>query len=150
MSGSALLFTVKKGYPYGYPFFTIRAIDGARTRGLDLGKVARYQLRHYRIFIPFGRNRLYITSRTRKCQQLFLFFLIIFFFKIHTYPPAKSISYRKGNEVNFMSSKTKIVVVKLKDILFYATVVALCIIVLLLLYILFQPAAVTTGAIINV
>ncbi len=27
-----------------------RAIDGARTRGLDLGKVARYQLRHYRIF----------------------------------------------------------------------------------------------------
>ncbi len=25
------------------------AIDGARTRGLDLGKVARYQLRHYRI-----------------------------------------------------------------------------------------------------
>ena len=29
--------------------FVIRAIDGARTRGLDLGKVARYQLRHYRI-----------------------------------------------------------------------------------------------------
>ena len=27
---------------------TSRAIDGARTRGLDLGKVARYQLRHYR------------------------------------------------------------------------------------------------------
>ena len=27
-----------------------KAIDGARTRGLDLGKVARYQLRHYRIF----------------------------------------------------------------------------------------------------
>ena len=26
-----------------------RAIDGARTRGLDLCKVARYQLRHYRI-----------------------------------------------------------------------------------------------------
>ena len=26
-----------------------RAIDGARTRGLDLGKVARYQLRHYRL-----------------------------------------------------------------------------------------------------
>ena len=31
-------------------FFGVsRAIDGARTRGLDLGKVARYQLRHYRI-----------------------------------------------------------------------------------------------------
>ena len=28
---------------------SMRAIDGARTRGLDLGKVARYQLRHYRI-----------------------------------------------------------------------------------------------------
>ena len=28
-----------------------RAIDGARTRGLDLGKVARYQLRHYRIAV---------------------------------------------------------------------------------------------------
>ena len=27
----------------------LRAIDGARTRGLDLGKVARYQLRHYRM-----------------------------------------------------------------------------------------------------
>ena len=30
-------------------FGVSRAIDGARTRGLDLGKVARYQLRHYRI-----------------------------------------------------------------------------------------------------
>ncbi len=49
-----------------------------------------------------------------------------------------------------MSSKTKIIVIKLKDILFYATVIALCIIVLLLLYILFQPDATTTGAIINV
>ena len=29
--------------------YVVRAIDGARTRGLDLGKVARYQLRHYRI-----------------------------------------------------------------------------------------------------
>ena len=31
-----------------YLTFVRRAIDGARTRGLDLGKVARYQLRHYR------------------------------------------------------------------------------------------------------
>ena len=29
----------------------LRAIDGARTRGLDLGKVARYQLRHYRTYV---------------------------------------------------------------------------------------------------
>jgi len=35
-----------------------------------------------------------------------------------------------------MSSKTKIVVIKLKDVLFYATVAVLAIIVLLLLYIL--------------
>ena len=41
-----------------------RAIDGARTRGLDLGKVARYQLRHYRIFnLPavFSSRRASIT-----------------------------------------------------------------------------------------
>ena len=39
-----------------------------------------------------------------------------------------------------MSAKTKIVVIKLKDVLFYATVVILCIIVLLMLYILFHKA----------
>lgn len=49
-----------------------------------------------------------------------------------------------------MSSKTKIVVIKLKDILFYATLAALGIILLLLIYILFQPDAATTGAIISV
>jgi len=49
-----------------------------------------------------------------------------------------------------MSSKTKIVVVKLKDILFYATVAALFIIVLLLLYILFQPESATTSSTISV
>ncbi len=40
---------IKKSTPYGVLF--LRAIDGARTRGLDLGKVARYQLRHYRIYV---------------------------------------------------------------------------------------------------
>ncbi len=49
-----------------------------------------------------------------------------------------------------MSAKTKIVVIKLKDILFYATVVILCIIVLLMLYILFQPETVTTNSTIEV
>lgn len=49
-----------------------------------------------------------------------------------------------------MSAKTKIVVIKLKDILFYATVVILCIIVLLLLYILFQPKSTTTNSTIEV
>ena len=39
----------EKRYPLRISLYVIRAIDGARTRGLDLGKVARYQLRHYRI-----------------------------------------------------------------------------------------------------
>ena len=42
-----------------------------------------------------------------------------------------------------MRAKTKIVVIKLKDILFYATVAVLGIIILLLLYILFQPDTAT-------
>ena len=49
-----------------------------------------------------------------------------------------------------MGKKTKIVVIKLKDILFYATVAALCIIVLLLLVILFTPKSTTTNATISV
>lgn len=49
-----------------------------------------------------------------------------------------------------MSAKTKIVVIKLKDLLFYATVVILCIIVLLMLYILFQPEDTTTNSTIEV
>lgn len=50
-----------------------------------------------------------------------------------------------------MSSKTKIVVIKLKDILFYATVVALCIILFLLMVILFQPKnSAPTGGTISV
>jgi hypothetical protein len=49
-----------------------------------------------------------------------------------------------------MSSKTKIVVVKLKDILFYVTVVALCVIVFLLLVVLFQPESTTTEGTISV
>ena len=49
-----------------------------------------------------------------------------------------------------MSAKTKIVVVKLKDILFYATVAVLGIIVLLLLFILFQPDTAPTSSTISV
>ena len=41
----------------------MEAIDGARTRGLDLGKVARYQLRHYRIHPPVSRDDLLIISK---------------------------------------------------------------------------------------
>ena len=49
-----------------------------------------------------------------------------------------------------MSSKTKIIVLKLKDILFYATVAILAIIVILLVYILFQPEATATSSTISV
>ena len=49
-----------------------------------------------------------------------------------------------------MQTKTKIVVIKLKDLIFYATVIVLCIILLLLLYILFQPDASPTSSTIEV
>ena len=49
-----------------------------------------------------------------------------------------------------MQTKTKIVVIKLKDIIFYATVVVLCIILLLLLFILFQPNTSPTSSTIEV
>ncbi len=41
-----------------------KAIDGARTRGLDLGKVARYQLRHYRM------HNMYILSASSYEQNI--------------------------------------------------------------------------------
>ena len=46
-----------------------RAIDGARTRGLDLGKVARYQLRHYRIRAGDG-NRTHVSSLEGWCSTI--------------------------------------------------------------------------------
>ena len=49
-----------------------------------------------------------------------------------------------------MSAKTKIVVIKLKDILFYTTLGILCVIALLLLYILFQPDTTITNSTIDV
>ena len=49
-----------------------------------------------------------------------------------------------------MSAKTKIVVIKLKDILFYATLGILCVIALLLLYILFQPDTTITNSTVDV
>lgn len=49
-----------------------------------------------------------------------------------------------------MHTKTKIVVIKLKDIFFYATIVILCLIVFFMLYILFQPKATATNSTIEV
>ena len=52
----------EKRYPLRISLYVIRAIDGARTRGLDLGKVARYQLRHYRIFYYVLSNTFSILT----------------------------------------------------------------------------------------
>ncbi len=55
----------------------MRAIDGARTRGLDLGKVARYQLRHYRnnyLVRRFATDKIYYISFSSHCQLLFQIF----------------------------------------------------------------------------
>ena len=49
-----------------------------------------------------------------------------------------------------MSAKTKIVVLKMKDLLFYATVAILGIILILLLYILFQQDTTPTNSTIDV
>lgn len=49
-----------------------------------------------------------------------------------------------------MRSKTKIIVIKLKDILFYITVVALCVIIFLLLVVIFQPKDTPTSGTISV
>ena len=48
---------------------SLSAIDGARTRGLDLGKVARYQLRHYRIRAGDG-NRTHVSSLEGWCSTI--------------------------------------------------------------------------------
>ena len=49
-----------------------------------------------------------------------------------------------------MRTKTKIVVIKLKDLLFYGTVAILGIILVLLLYILFQSDTTPTNSTIDV
>ena len=48
----------------------MRAIDGARTRGLDLGKVARYQLRHYRILTSLTISFCDVPARLSNGQVL--------------------------------------------------------------------------------
>ena len=59
-----------------------RAIDGARTRGLDLGKVARYQLRHYRIFccvsLCLPRTIVILLYPQRNVNNFFKIFYKIF------------------------------------------------------------------------
>ena len=74
-----LLSIARKKEPSVNHLVLLRAIDGARTRGLDLGKVARYQLRHYRILSAVCQRLVYITLSSNKCQQLFSYFFKKFY-----------------------------------------------------------------------
>ena len=52
----------KKGIQHGYLFcVSMRARDGTRTRGPDLGKVVLHQLSHSRISYLFVRHIWYDT-----------------------------------------------------------------------------------------
>ncbi len=80
-------------YLFDYLFFTLlknpvftrlsRAIDGTRTRGFHLGKVALYQLSHYRIkkIFPYGQIIIYYKlprmSTTKIKSFCFYFFLFL-------------------------------------------------------------------------
>ena len=65
-----------------------RAIDGARTRGLDLGKVARYQLRHYRICRTNSTDLIIIHD--------FTYFVNIIFVFLHVQNMSLSVSNQSG------------------------------------------------------
>lgn len=58
----------------GFTAILKRAIDGVRTRGLNLGKVARYQLRHYRIYSLVRYNNNDFILYPNSCQPFFEFF----------------------------------------------------------------------------
>ena len=58
-----------------------KAIDGARTRGLDLGKVARYQLRHYRIYMSSLKTSIIIHDNKKFVKTFFIFFITTQAFK---------------------------------------------------------------------
>ena len=69
-----------------------RAIDGARTRGLDLGKVARYQLRHYRIRAGDG-NRTHVSSLEGWCST------------IELHPRIAALCFHRYNDNEYISHK---------------------------------------------
>ncbi len=64
--------TLANSRPHGL----FRATDGARTRGLDLGKVARYQLRHCRMYLFFLSTYYIIAARVEFVNNFFNFFNI--------------------------------------------------------------------------
>lgn len=68
-----------KKYSFEY-FLFIRARDGTRTRGPDLGKVVLHQLSHSRIYemfmYLFARHIWYLTMEKDNCQLFFANFFL--------------------------------------------------------------------------
>ena len=59
----------------GFRYVLKRAIDGTRTRGFHLGKVALYQLSHYRITVRQSLElRLVYGNSGSLSSRIYLFF----------------------------------------------------------------------------
>ena len=71
------MYTKKSGTPHfmGFRYSLKRAIDGTRTRGFHLGKVALYQLSHYRITVRQSLElRLVYGNSGSLSSRIYLFF----------------------------------------------------------------------------
>ena len=64
------MYTKNSGTPHfmGFRYIKRRAIDGTRTRGFHLGKVALYQLSHYRMYGSLAVDKIYLTISYPDCQ----------------------------------------------------------------------------------
>ena len=63
--------TKEKGHPFWMSFSFLRARDGTRTRGLDIGKVALHQLSHSRILTSLSRRALFYQTAILLSRLLF-------------------------------------------------------------------------------
>ena len=125
---------------YSKSTILLRAIDGARTRGLDLGKVARYQLRHYRIsiftclFLSFCAVFLSTFSTIHhthiKVKHFFKIFLIFFILFSYT-------ELNRHGRSNQVSRQTKILVLHMKELVYTAIFLVLGVILVILLVTMF-------------
>ena len=67
MAVSSLFFAVdrqKNQQPHFCKLLIIRAENGTRTRDLNLGKVALYQLSYFRNLLPHSGNRRFLRFGT--------------------------------------------------------------------------------------
>ena len=113
-----------------------RATDGARTRGLDLGKVARYQLRHCRISVVCYQRQVIIysieivlsTQNYKKIGKIKNGFWC-------NIGRQTFIKWNKENGLGVpMSAKTKIVVLHMKELI-YTVIFAVLAILLIILFV---------------